>query len=86
MTGGADSDVFVINRNEGGDIITDFNGAAGDRLDLDLANSSLRTTSETGGTRIEYGNNDQFGNIQGTIILEGISKATLDANWATWVF
>ena len=81
LTGGAGSDFFIVNRNFGVDVITDFRTGAGSE-DAVLFSSSLFTSfSQVLANSAQMGADtwigDGFGN---TVVLVGVQQGTLHAN------
>lgn len=71
LTGGAGNDIFVLDRNSGVDVITDF--AAGDRLDVE--GLGLLGLSEL---RMEVSGSDVSLHASGyTVLIEGVTTADL---------
>jgi serralysin len=71
LSGGAGADRFIFQAGSGGDLVTDFDGAAGDRIQLD-AGAQFVVSGEGGGARIDLASGD-------FVVLAGVSPAGLDA-------
>jgi len=73
VTGGSGADVFHLMVAGGADVITDFNGAQGDRIQLDPGTTA--TVSETGsGTLVTLNTGDSY-------TLLGVPRAAFDNAW-----
>lgn len=73
ITGGAGADIFYSFAGAGSDLITDFNRAQGDRIQLDPGQA--HTIYQSGAhTIIDLGGGDQ-------IILTGVNISTLTGDW-----
>jgi Ca2+-binding RTX toxin-like protein len=73
LTGGQGADVFHFATGGGHDLVTDFNPAQGDRIQID--DGAPYTVTQVGpDTVIDLGNGDQ-------LTLAGVQKSTLPAGW-----
>jgi VCBS repeat-containing protein len=84
MSGGLGADTFVIAIDHGQDRIGDFNGAQGDRLDLDTA-QFRRAVAVGTDTRVEYGSDADFTTLRGSVLLVGVALQDFQDNQAAWV-
>ncbi|WP_193184369.1 calcium-binding protein [Nisaea sediminum] len=74
MNGGLGADTFAFGAsNQGNDVISDFNGAEGDRLDLANGTTYSTTTSSDGDLVVVHSG--------GQVELDGVSAADFSSGW-----
>ncbi|MCA1971283.1 MAG: trypsin-like peptidase domain-containing protein [Caenispirillum sp.] len=73
MTGGAGADVFAYRYGSGTDIINDFNGAAGDRIDLE-GYMPFSIQQDGNDSRVQFGDSD-------VIIIKNVIPGQLSGDW-----
>jgi len=73
LTGGDGNDTFVFGRGQGADVITDFNEAQGDRLDLQGQAFTIVSSPDGSATLVLEGG--------GTIVLQGVTPADFGADY-----
>ena len=73
LTGGAGADLFAFEGMPGRDVVTDFDGGAGDRIRL-TADAVYTVEQGEGGTLIRFGNS-------GDVLLVGVAVGSFDPDW-----